>query len=198
MSLRINLATRPFYNERAAHVALALFGLVVLLLTFVNVYRVVTLSSRNTALSVDIRRDEQAQERFRRDAAALRARVNQQELQAVMADAREANALIDRRTFSWTEFFNLIERTLPENVMLVAVSPTVEYGRTIVSMTVMGRRAEDIDTFMEQLEGTKAFRAVQPRSEDVTEEGLHRMNLTAEYVAPAAPAEGGAKAPAGP
>ena len=180
--IRGNLATRPFYNERAAQVLLGVFALLVAFLTIFNVVRVVTLSSRNTTLSVDIRRDEETATRLRREAAQIRGHINQQELEQVMDGAREANALIDRRTFSWTEFFNLIERTLPENVMLTSVSPSVDKGRTIVSMTVLGRRAEDIDAFMEQLEGTKAFLGVQPLNEDLNEDGLHRMQLSAEYM----------------
>jgi hypothetical protein len=202
--IRNNLATRPFYNERAAHVAIALFAVAVLALTAFNVYRLVSLSARNTALAGEIRRDEEAAARVREQAAALRARINQNELQAVMAGAREANALIDQRTFSWTEFFNLIERTLPANVMLSSVMPSIEGGRTTVHLVVLGRRAEDIDAFMEQLETTKAFRSVQPRAEDVTDEGLHRLALTAEYeaappapAAPRTPTGGGAAAPAG-
>jgi hypothetical protein len=190
--IRGNLATRPFYNERAAHVLLAAFALVVVFLTVFNVYRLVTLSSRNTALSVDIRRDEETALRLRQEAARVRSRINEQELRHVIEGAREANALIDRRTFSWTEFFNLIERTLPENVMLTSVSPSIEKGHTLVSLTVIGRRAEDIDAFMEQLEGTKAFRGVQPRNEDVTEDGLHRLTLSAEYLAPHTQAATGA------
>ena len=182
--IRSTLATRPFYNERAAHLLIGAFALLVVFLTIFNVVRVITLSSRNTGLSVDIRRDEETAARLRQEALRIRSRINQQELDAVIAGAREANALIDRRTFSWTEFFNLIERTMPENVMLTSVSPSVEKGQTIVSMTVLGRRAEDIDAFMEQLEATKAFHAVQPLNEDVTEEGLHRMQLSAEYTAP--------------
>jgi hypothetical protein len=182
--IRSNLATRPFYNERAAHALIGLFALLVVFLTIFNVVRVVTLSSRNTSLSVDIRRDEQTAARLRQEASRIRGRINQQELEEVMAGAREANALIDRRTFSWTEFFNLIEKTMPENVMLTSVSPSVDKGRTIVQLTVLGRRAEDIDTLMEQLEGTGAFRSVQPMNEDVTEDGLHRMQLNADYVAP--------------
>lgn len=195
--IRGNLATRPFYNERAAHLAIALFALAVLALTVFNVYRLVSLSSRNTALDAEIRQDEETAGRVRREAAALRARVNQVELQAVISGAREANALIDQRTFSWTEFFNLIERTLPSDVMLAAVRPTIDENRTIVHMTVIGRRAEDIDEFMEQLEGTKAFRSVQPVSEDVTEDGLHRLALTTEYLAAEAQ-EGEAAASGGP
>lgn len=192
--IRGNLATRPFYNERAAHVLLAAFALLVVFLTIFNVVRVITLSSRNTALSGDTRRDEETAARLRRQAVDVRGLINEKELEQVMSGAREANALIDRRTFSWTEFFNLIERTLPENVMLTSVSPNIDQGRTIVEMTVLGRRAEDIDTFMEQLEGTKAFRGVQPRNEDVTEDGLHRMALSAEYIAPhTQPAQGAAQ-----
>lgn len=192
--IRGNLATRPFYNERAAHVLLAAFALLVVFLTIFNVVRVITLSSRNTALSGDTRRDEETAARLRRQAVDVRGLINEKELEQVMSGAREANALIDRRTFSWTEFFNLIERTLPENVMLTSVSPNIDQGRTIVEMTVLGRRAEDIDTFMEQLEGTKAFRGVQPRNEEVTEDGLHRMALSAEYIAPhTQPAQGAAQ-----
>lgn len=193
--IRVNLATRPFYNERAAHAAIAIFALIVLGLTAFNVYRIVSLSGRSTALSGQIRSDEEAAARFRRQAVTVRSRINTRELQAVMAAAREANALIDRRTFSWTEFFNLIERTLPENVMLTHVSPSIDEGRTTVEMTVIGRRAEDIDAFMEQLEATRAFRSVLPRNEDVTEAGLQRVQLSAEYAAPqpAAPGGGGAE-----
>jgi hypothetical protein len=188
--IRSNLATRPFYNERAAHALIGAFALLVVFLTIFNVVRVISLSSRNTALSVDIRRDEETAMRLRQEAVRVRSQINQQELDQVIAGAREANALIDRRTFSWTEFFNLIERTLPENVMLTSVSPAVDRGQTIVNMTVLGRRAEDIDSFMEQLEGTKAFRSVQPLNEDVTDEGLHRMQLSAEYFAPHTQASG--------
>jgi len=194
--IRGNLATRPFYNERAAHLALAVFALFVLALTAFNVYTIVSLSARNTALGAEIRKDEEAAARLRREAAAIRARIDQRELQAVIDGAREANTLIDRRTFSWTEFFNLIERTLPEHVMLTAVSPEIRDGRTIVNLTVVGRRAEDIDAFMEELERTGAFRSVMPRIEDVNEEGLHRLSLSAEYAEASVASGGGAVAPA--
>jgi hypothetical protein len=189
--IRTNLATRPFYNERAAHVLIALLALVVLAFTLFNVYRIVSLSGRNTALAAETRQDTHIAQQQRQQAAALRSRIDQARLKTVLAGAREANALIDRRTFSWTEFFNLIERTLPDSVMLTSVTPTIEEGRTLVSMVVIGRRAEDLDAFMEQLEATQAFRNVLPRTEDVTEEGLHRVLLTGQYLAPGAPAPAG-------
>ena len=49
--LRTNLSTRPFYNERAVHVAVALAALLVLAITVLNVVRIVSLSRHNTELS---------------------------------------------------------------------------------------------------------------------------------------------------
>lgn len=193
--IRTNLATHPFYNERAVDAVLVLFAAIVVAITGYNVYRIVSLSARNAQLSEAIRSDEQAATATRRQTEALRAHINEQELSDVAAGAHEANALIDQRTFSWTEFFNLIERTLPDNVMLTSVTPRVEAGETQVTMTVVGRRPEDLDAFMEQLEGTKAFQDVLPRSEDLTEDGLHRIVLTARYAPPAgAPAARGTPA----
>ena len=196
--IRSNLSTRPFYNERAAHAVLVGLAVLVLLVTAFNVYRLVSLSARNTALSAEIRSDEEAAERHRRQAAAVRGRIDRAQLDAVMAGAREANALIDQRTFSWTEFFNIIERTLPDNVMLSSVTPSVEQGQSLVTMSVLGRQPEDLDAFMEQLEASGSFAQVLPRSEDVTEEGLHRILLTAQYRGPSAPSAEGPEETEGP
>jgi len=49
--LKSNLATRPFYNERAIHVLVALAAAIVLLVTVLNVSKIVTLSRHSTELS---------------------------------------------------------------------------------------------------------------------------------------------------
>jgi hypothetical protein len=51
---------------------------------------------------------------------------------------------------------------------------------------VLARRAEDIDAFMESLEGTKAFSGLLPISEQLDEAGLHDVELVGRYVAPVA------------
>lgn len=186
--LRANVSTRPFYNERAVRVAIGVIAGLVGLATLINVAWVVTLSARNTSLGSQIRQDEQTAAKLDAEARNLRARINQQELAVVVEAAREANALIDQRTFSWTEFFNLIEATLPADVMLVAVTPAVKEGETEVRMRVLARRAEDIDAFMESLEGTKAFAGILPVSEERNDEGLHEVEIVGRYTAPVAEA----------
>ena len=187
--LRNNLSTRPFYNERAVHALLGLVAAVVVVLTAVNLYEIVRLSRQNTELSsrVDQNRSEAA--RLTREAARIRKGINQEELEVVVNAAREANTIIEQRTFSWTAFFNHIENTLPPDVMLTAVQPTVTEEGTRVALTVVGRRIADIDEFMEKLEATGAFDNVQPRQFDHLDNGNPRVVIESQYVQSAEPPE---------
>jgi Tfp pilus assembly protein PilN len=184
--LRTNLSTRPFYNERAVHVGIALAAIAVLALTAFNVTRIIRLSRQNTELSARVSRDQTEAERLTREATAIRRSIDQDELAVVAAAAREANELIDQRTFSWTAFFNYIEATLPPDVMLLAVRPTVRDATTRITMTVLSRRTEDIDEFIEKLEATGAFENVLPAQTDPTDEGLQRAVLESVYTGPGA------------
>jgi hypothetical protein len=181
--LRTNLATRPFYNERAAHVVIALAAVVVLGITVFNLMRIVSLSRHNTELSTRVGAEQAEARRLTAEAAKIRATMNKDELELVVGAADEANTLIDQRTFSWTRFFNVIESTLPPDVMLSAVRPSIKDGATHVSMSVLGRGAEPIDEFMERLEATGAFEQVVPASKDRTDAGLHRVLIESTYVA---------------
>jgi hypothetical protein len=189
--LRTNLSTRPFYNERAVHAVLAIAAILVLAVTVLNVVRIVRLSRHNTQLSARVARDRGEADRLTAEAARIRRGLDQKELQLVVDAAREANGLIDQRTFSWTEFFNRIEATLPPDVMLSAVRPTVDENGTRVQMVVLGRRTEDVDEFVEKLEATGAFEDVLPQQQETTEEGLQRVVINSWYVTAAPEGTGG-------
>ena len=191
--LRANLSTRPFYNERAVHLVLGLAALIVLLLTAFNAIRVISLSRQNTDLSSLINRDRSEARRLNTEAEKIRGGINQDELLATAAAAGVANRLIEQRTFSWTEFFNRIEETLPADVMVTAVQPSFDQENPVVLITVVGRNAEDVPEFIDKLEGSGGFSDVLPTSTDLTDEGQHRVQLRAVYTgttaaaAPAAP-----------
>jgi Tfp pilus assembly protein PilN len=196
--LRTNLSTRPFYNERAVHVALAVVAILVLAATVFNVTRVVSLSRQSTELATRASRDQAEADRLAREAAAVRRAIDKDELELVAYAAREANGLIDYRTFSWTAFFNHIEATLPPDVMLVSVRPSVDDEQTRVTMTVLSRRTEDIDEFVERLEATGAFEDVIPAQADATNEGLQRAVIESVYTGVGAEPESVAAAPPAP
>jgi hypothetical protein len=179
--LRANLSTRPFYNERAVHAVAAVVALLVLAITALQVVRVVRLSQYKTELNAAITRDRNEADYRTKEAAQVRRGLDQKELAVVSAAAKEANQLIEQRTFSWTQLFNHLEATLPEDVMLVAVQPEFEEGVTYVSLDVQARQSDDIDAFWDSLEKTNAFRDIQWSAVNVTEDGLNKMQMTAVY-----------------
>jgi Tfp pilus assembly protein PilN len=181
--LRTNLSTRPFYNERAVHALLGLVAAVVLAVSAWQVHRIVTLSRHKTELNASVARDRNEVANLDQQAANVRRGLNQQDLKVIAAEAKEANQLIAQRTFSWTALFNELESTLPPDVMLISIHPEIKDGRTNVAMEIQGRRTEDIVDFFDRLEKTGHFHDVTWAQETITDEGLHRMTMTAVYAA---------------
>ncbi len=180
--LRTNLSTRPFYNERSVQVALAAIGLLVLAVTAFNAVELARLTASQRSLGAHAVESEQDAARLRTQAAAIRAQINPKELETVANAAREANGIIDRRAFSWTDLFGQFEHTLPEDVRITAVQPRLEQdGTFVVGITVQARRAEDLDAFIEALEKTGAFRNVLSLEEQTNDRGLLEAVVEGTY-----------------
>lgn len=180
--LRHNLSTRPFYNVRAVHVSLAVVTLVAIGASAFNAWQFTRLSGRHAQLQTRLHADEQKATDLRTRAARLRASISPTQLGLTIAAADEANVVIDRRVFSWTELFNQFETTLPETVRIASVRPRIDQraGMTL-SVEVVARNVEGIDTFIERLEKTGTFVGLLSREEFVREDGTLQATLEGEY-----------------
>lgn len=183
--LRTNLSTRPFYNVRAVHAALAAAAVIVLVFTLFNAVQIVRLALSQQTLGASAAEAEQEATRLRSEAAKIRAQINPQELQLVASEAREANRIIDQRAFSWTELFAHFEATLPPDVRITAVQPRIEENTFVIGVGVEARQAEDLDAFVEALETGGAFQNVLAVTEQTTDDGLIEAIVEASYVPPA-------------
>ena len=153
-----NLSTRPFYNVRAVRVALGAVGVVLLGAALFNATRLVGLGGSQQSLGARAEEAENEAARLRIEAQRMLAQINAQELEVVAGAAREANAIIDQRAFSWTALFERFEATLPADVRITAVQPRLEReGDFVVAIGVQARRAEDLDIFVETLERGAGF-----------------------------------------
>jgi hypothetical protein len=179
--LRTNLSTRPFYNERIVHAVAAIAAILLLAITAAQVVRVVRLSRLKTELNGYIKRDKAEAELRTNEAAGIRRGLDQAQLTLVASEAKEANQLIERRTFSWTQLLNYLTETLPNDVMLTAIRPDFQEGGTQISMEIQGRGGDEIDKFWENLEKTGAFHDIEWSGLNVSEEGIHRVQMTAIY-----------------
>lgn len=171
--LRTNLSTRPFYNVRAVRVLIGAAGVLVLAASVFNAASIVQLTLAQRTLGARAFEAERGAARLRAEAAAIRAQINPKELDVVAGAAREANAIIDRRAFSWTDLFAQFEATLPADVRITSVSPRQERdGRVAVAVGVEAKRVEDLDAFMEALEEQGQFHDLLTLREETNLKGF--------------------------
>jgi len=179
--IRTNLSTRPFYNVRAVHAVIGTLAAIVLAITAFNVIEIVRLTSSQRTLGAQAQSAEQDAARLRAEATQILARVDPKELEAVSKAAGEANAIIDQRTFSWTDLFAHFEAALPDEVRITEVQQGSGSNELLIG--AQARRIEDLDQFIEALETTGAFRNIIPISETSMENGLIEARLEATYTA---------------
>ena len=184
--LRTNLATRPFYNVQAVRVALGVAAAGVLALVLFDVVQLLNLTVSQQSLGARAADAEAQATRLLAEAERTRKQIDPTELQTVANAAREANAIIDRRAFSWTALFEHFEATLPPDVRITAVQPGLEHeGLTRVRVAVEARRAEDLDAFVEALEKGGTFREALATQETTSPDGVIQAAIEATYMGPA-------------
>ena len=182
--LRTNLSTRPFYNERPVFLALAAVALFVAALTVFNVVRVAQLTRADRALGARVGATEQQVVKLREQARRAQAGIDRKQLEAVVAAAREANGLIDARTFSWTDLLNRLETTLPADARIASIRPlSSREDRLDLRVVVLARRPEDVDAFVGLLEKDAGFRDVVSVAESTNADGLLEVVLQGQYLA---------------
>jgi type IV pilus assembly protein PilN len=184
--LRINLASRPFYNVRVVQVVLGLAVALVVGLTAFNVTQILRLGASQSTLGARASQATLEARRLVADADRIRKQIDPQELQVVANAAREANAIIDQRAFSWTDLLAEFEATLPADVRITAVQPRLEKTSFIVAIAVEARRSEDLDAFIEALERRGSFHNVLSVQEQTNADGLIQAVIEGAYMPSAA------------
>lgn len=192
--LRTNLSTRPFYNEQRVHALLAMAGAVVVALTVFNLVEIVVLSRQQSKLGSNATAADTRARELRAHAVQIRQGLDKKQLEAISTEAREANAIIGQRLFSWTELLNRLGDALPEEVRITSMRPSVDVGGAItIQMNVTARRVEEIDRFLKSLESTGAFTDMLPRDQTTNDDGLLQASLEGHYLPSAGAAPKGAR-----
>lgn len=183
--IQTNLATRPFYNERLVRTILGIVGVVAVALLLFDAAQIFRLRTRNADVRAEAEAAESEAGRLRAESRTISQSLNRAQLETVQVAASEANLLIDRRAFSWTDLFNRFEATLPAGVRIVAVQPQVDDdGRMLVAINVISRRVEDLDAFTEALQETGSFYNAITRQSEAIEDGTLRAVVQGYYIAP--------------
>ena len=180
--LKSNLATRPFYNDRLVGLTLAVVALAALALTAFNATQLLSLSKERGKFDQTVGKYGDDTRLLENKTAALRSTLDIANLKLLRTGADEANDLIDKRTFSWSEFLAVIEKTLPMGARVVEVSPKPEKSVMNIDITVVCKTSSDLETFVQALDKSNQFKDVVPTARNANEDGTQTALVEAIYL----------------
>jgi type IV pilus assembly protein PilN len=184
MKIPINLASQPFRRDRAM-----LAGSIAVSLVLVGTLgALIALIVADRTLLADVRNDVNGLNRQIRTAT-----VEQGRLDAVLRKPENAevlersvflNALLYRKGISWTRIFADLEKTIPYNVKVLAIRPSVNSrNEVLLDMTVGADSPEPVIQLYRALEESPLFGSVVEHSSlpPTQSDPLYRYRMTVIY-----------------
>lgn len=170
MRARLNLASRPFRNE-----ALPNLGFLLALLLGVGATAQHALHLRrllgetSSTLHTQVVALEQELQQLRSEARSGRVAAP---LPATLAEWRVVKALVDRRSFSWSQLLSRLEEALPAGVRLTSIAPlNPAADRVPLEVAAVARSRDEGFEFARVLLQQGSFRDVYPESVRSTPRG---------------------------
>lgn len=182
MRFNINLALRKYEDVRRFYVrwgaALAILAATAVLLATLSYLRY----SRSAAAAQQTRELQQqiaALEKERDQAVAFE---NRPENRDVAQEKKFWNSQIAKRSFSWTQLFNEMQRIMPRRAFLNSVQPELTpENRLRLRLTITGEKAADARELQEKMETSNRFHAPHIVAEGIQKETKPGMAPTYKF-----------------
>jgi Tfp pilus assembly protein PilN len=162
MKISINLASHPFRRDRAMIVA----SLAVCALLVVSLGVLVHLAIQDNAQMGDVRREVSLLKKQVQDVNAEQGKMDavlrQPQNETALEQSAFINALLLRKGISWNQIFHDLEKTLPYNVKLINIRPTVDdQGRVTLDTTLASETVDGSAAALAAFQGSPLFGVVQ-------------------------------------
>lgn len=177
---RINLASQPLRNRRFFVLLCVLLvgGTLGISLRGGRFYLDYHDGARR--LKASLAATEQKIGEVRREAQRLETQIRQEEEENQKKVAL-INRLIFRKSFSWVEFLDSLEESLPDSCTIVSLTPTiVGDARIEVRIRVAYPQLEELMKFITRLE-SMSFKNIVIRSERQNEQGIMIAEISLDY-----------------
>ncbi|MBZ5725369.1 MAG: PilN domain-containing protein [Acidobacteriia bacterium] len=184
MKIPINLSSQPFRRDRAIMAASVAVSL--LLAGTLSVLILLALSDRAQLAAVrsDVDRLSQLVAQAGREQAQLDAVLKKPENAQVLERSVFLNALLLRKGISWSRIFSDLEKTVPYNVRVITIHPSIN-GRDQVtlSMVVAAESWTPVVEMLKKLEQSPLFEHPTAKTGQQPTQGepFYRFNVSVNY-----------------
>lgn len=184
IKIDINLASRPFVNNRKFYLSAGILLTVLFGVSYWNLSRYQTIHARRSQVNQLMSRDRARFEALGREQEKLLGRLQSPETAEFLDRLEHINQLIQRRTFSWTVLLNDLERLTPANLQVVSIKPQISNRGVLVEIVANGRSSKDNIQFVANLESSGKFYDVSPLYEDLSKNPAfvgREIGISAKY-----------------
>lgn len=159
MRVQINLATEPFRRDRPMLVAASICGVILVALLGVLVFLFVSERGRQTQNRAAVARLNAELRTITAEQAKLDSTLHQPMNAEVLERSILLNALIQRKSISWTRLFADIEGVKPDNVRLIQVRlPQINARNEVtLDMEVGAQNPGQVIEFLKRLQDSPLF-----------------------------------------
>jgi len=163
-----NLASHPFVNHRKFYMISGMLLALLIGISFWNYSGYQSARARRREVNERLSRDRVRFEALGRDQDKVLTRLQTPETAEFLDTLEHVNQLIRRRTFSWTQLLNELERLTPANLQIVTIKPQIVGPTIIIEIVANGRSSQDNVQFVSNLESSGKFYDVSPLHEEVS------------------------------
>jgi type IV pilus assembly protein PilN len=184
MKIPINLASQPFQRVRAMLLASAAVSLLLVATLGTLISLILTDRAQVAGVRQDIARLNRQVRQAEAEQARLAAVLTKPENAEVLERSVFINTLLYRKGISWTRIFSDLEKTVPYNVKIVQIRPTLDSrNQVVLDMTVASETPEPEVQLLMALENSPLFGDVlQQQTQPPTQaDPLYRCRLTVNY-----------------
>ncbi len=179
--IHLNLATRPYRDERPFIAVVVVSSLLIAFLTLMNFdawyrYRNETQSTRVKIAGLE---KQTEQERARTD--SVNQKIRSVDVKLLSKQTQFANAQLAQRAFSWSELLDHLERVLPDYVRIESINPSfAQNGLVHLTMQCVARDGNGLVNTLNGLNRDGHFSNPFPTGEDHTDTG-YLFTLGVDY-----------------
>ena len=180
-AFHLNLAARPYRDNRPLYAVVVVTSIVIAFLMLNNIDTYVRYVRDTKKTREEITRLESQIQQERRRAENATRQTGTIDLVSLSKESKFVNAQLAERAFSWSELLDRLETVLPRNVRITSVSPTFqENGLVHLSLACEGKTADSMLNTLRRLQMDPHFSSPFPTSQEATPAGF-RFGIGADY-----------------
>ena len=180
-ALTLNLASRPFRNNRAIGRALVSVGALLLLATVANLYVFFTYRSSYAQLQSDRRVEHTRLEALEGKERRLAREIESRDFAMLYRRGRFAGGVILQQDFSWTRLFNKLEDLMPNEIMMTSIRPNITADGIVIRVEGRAKNQPAFLTLQERLLEDPSYTNVFPSSERKINPRMTDINFTLNF-----------------